>query len=958
MNEVAVQSYNVPEFDDVVCSSRYNFFLCHFNIRSFHANADEVLLFLSSLTILPDIIILSETWFSPDSTMNIDGYYGHHACRTDRRGGGVSVYVRKVYSATEVPEFSYVTFDLELCTVKVTAHDQVFIVTGVYRPPAGNLTNFTDRIREVTEAARPADTSLLVGDLNIDLLNLLPSHYNFINDCYAASFVPLIDISTHDSANVSTCIDHIWSSKTEGFLSGVFDVSITDHYPIFLLSRLASHNDVYIKQFRDHSVSSINELRGRLMDFPNLRFVMDNDSTTIGDRVDFFSRNLFEIYDQCCPIRSKNVSVKNSLKPWITSSLKHCINYKYVLFRKFKRGQISFQRYNLYKNILGRVIRRSKARYYCNKFSSCRSDPKTTWRTVNALVARRGDKPVVRELSIGNEILTRPIDIANNFNSYFATVAADLENNIPTTVVSPMDYMGEVNPHSYFARPVRNSDVVSIVRNLPNKSSNFNCVPVFIFKQCVDILCPIIVSLFNDSVEAGVFPDCLKVARITPVFKKGNRKCVNNYRPICNLSILSKIFEKLMYHNLRTFLEQNNLISSHQFGFRENYSTTDAVTEFIDNACTSLESGNVLLSVFLDLTKAFDTVNHGILLQKLLSFGIRGNVHAWFESYLKDRRQFVSIGTTHSRVSTLNIGVPQGSVLGPLLFLLYINDLSRSSDILNCVHFADDTTLFLSNENVNSLAHLANIELLNVDTWLRANRLSLNVAKTSYMLITDAKVGEVEISVAGSEIQRVEKAKFLGVMLDDRMSFRHHVKDVCSQLSRSVGMLRRITSLVPRRIRLLIYNALVFSRVSYAVAAWGRGSYASNVDLVLRRAKKCIAYPANSSPETDGLLNFDSIYRYFTAVKLYKIIHLDQHAYFTRSFEGLTPAHEHNTRFSVSNSFNVPLLTKSKSQRMFLYQSVVTWNSLPNHLKNSTNLSTFKINLKKFLIEKQSDYSR
>jgi len=396
------------------------------------------------------------------------------------------------------------------------------------------------------------------------------------------------------------------------------------------------------------------------------------------------------------------------------------------------------------------------------------------------------------------------------------------------------------------------------------------------------------------------------------------------------------------------------LISSHQFGFRESCSTTDAVTEFIDNACASLESKNILLSIFLDLSKAFDTVNHAILLQKLFKFGIRGNIHAWFESYLKNRKQYVSVGCSHSYVSTVNIGVPQGSVLGPLLFLIYINDLSHSSDVFNCVHFADDTTIFLNHRDVDSLVQLANIELANVHVWLRANRLSLNIAKTSYMFIADRKVDEVEICIAGTEIQRVEKAKFLGVTLDERMSFRYHVKDVCSQLSRSVGMLRRVASDVPPSIRLSIYNALIFSKVSYGVAAWGRGSYVSNIDVILKRARRCISYPKVSSRETENLLNFDSIYRYFTAVKLYKIVRLDQHLYFARFFEGLTPTHNHNTRFSTSLSFNIPLLSKTKSQKMFLYQSIIIWNSLPSNLKNCTSLSSFKINLKKYLAEHQT----
>jgi len=945
-----VQSYDESEFEILVSNDNFNFLLSHFNIRSFHANGDEMLLFLSKLPILPDILVLTETWFSPEYVGNIDGYDGHHVYRSDRRGGGVSVYVKRIHVSVVVPQFSYLKSDLELCTVKVVASGRQITVTGAYRPPGGNLVDFTERIKQVTLNSDPAVTSVLVGDFNIDLMNPMSFNCDYVYNCLSASFVPLITIPTHYSTNVSTCIDHIWCNNPDDIKSGVFDVSITDHYPIFLVTRISRRKDKFVKSFRDHSVSSLEQLHGKLIDFagsPQLRDELMN----LDSRVTFFNECLYNLYDQCCPIRMKEMSVNRRLKPWITNSLIDCIRYKYVLFRKFKKGLISFQRYNSYKNLLTSVIRRSKSQYFYNKFRTCQKNPKTTWRTINSLVNRTKDRPSVKEIRELNRVFSQPLAIANHFNSYFSGIATNLDDNIPLVNVSPIDYLGVANPASFFFRPVTEFDVKCTISRLPNRSSGLKCVPVYIFKYFSYILAPIISTLFNCSVECGSFPSCLKVARITPIYKKGDHRSVGNYRPICNLSLMSKIFEKLMYDRLLCFLNKFDLISDHQFGFRAKHSTTDAVTEFVDNACASLESKNILISVFLDLSKAFDTVNHSILLRKLYHYGIRGTVHRWFESYLRDRVQYVSIDDCSSDVSTVNIGVPQGSVLGPLLFILYINDMSRSSDVLSYVHFADDTTVFLKHDDPRVVEPSINLELNNVYTWLKANRLSLNISKTFYMVMTDRNVNDVSVNIDGSNIERVDKAKFLGISIDERLSFRYHVQDVCSHLARSVGMLRKLSSIVPCRVRLTIYNALIFSKVSYGVAAWGRGSNVSGIEKMLRNARKCIS--AGSCFDTSSILNFNSIYMFFVAVKQFKSIRLGEHRYFTAAFEELKPTHGHNTRFSNEDNFNIPFRYKTKSQRTFFYQSVLIWNSLPNDVRECTTLLAFKMKLREYLVSQQ-----
>ena len=256
-------------------------------------------------------------------------------------------------------------------------------------------------------------------------------------------------------------------------------------------------------------------------------------------------------------------------------------------------------------------------------------------------------------------------------------------------------------------------------------------IPVFIYKILAPIISLTVSILFNNSVSEGIFPECFKTAKITPIFKSGDSNSTVNYQPIFMLPFLSKIFEKLMCARLDSYLKSNNILCTNQFGFRKNSNTSDAIIEFLDNVYSLLDSKQSTIAVYLEFSKALDTVNHNILMSKLLNNGVRGVMQRWFESYLTNRKQYVSIRSCNSSMSNISLGVPQGLVLGPVPFLLYINDMYRSSNQMRFVYFAEDTTVFASDSAINNVHATANRELVGVDNWLKANRLPLNISKTS-----------------------------------------------------------------------------------------------------------------------------------------------------------------------------------------------------------------------------------
>ena len=326
-------------------------------------------------------------------------------------------------------------------------------------------------------------------------------------------------------------------------------------------------------------------------------------------------------------------------------------------------------------------------------------------------------------------------EIANEFNNYFSNIGKNLASAIPTINLSFEHYLDSPQASSFYLFPTSAMEIENIISTLkPSKASGPFSIPTSLLKNLKMVISYPLEILFNHSFATGTVPKQFRLAKVIPIHKKGSVFAVSNYRPISLLSNFNKIIEKLMYNRLINYLGKLSIISDNHFGFRSKHSTIHALLLLTDKIQKAIDKGTYSCGIFLDLCKAFDTVNHNILLTKLEYYGVRGVAHAWFTSYLSDRNQFVSLHGTNSEYQTLTCGVPQGSVLGPLLFLLYVNDICNCSSILEFHLFADDTNVFLSDTNIQKLELNLNIELGKVSHWLNANKLSLNIEKTSFVI--------------------------------------------------------------------------------------------------------------------------------------------------------------------------------------------------------------------------------
>ena len=357
------------------------------------------------------------------------------------------------------------------------------------------------------------------------------------------------------------------------------------------------------------------------------------------------------------------------------------------------------------------------------------------------------------------------------------------------------------------------------------KSPDFDDINHDIVKQNFNSLLVPVKYIFDLSLKSGTFSEKMKILRVTPVFKSGGTSLMTNYQPISVLPCFSKMFERILYNRLYKYLTENNLLYCKQFGFQKGHSPEHTVLQFIEQINQSFEKNEFTLGVFVDLSKAFDTVDHQILLKKLY-YGIAGNNLRWFEKYLKDRQQFVSFEHNSNKKVTLTCGAPQGSILGPSLLLLYVNDLHHASKILNPVMFGDDTNLFFSHNEINILLEKMNKELTNVSNWFNANKLSLNVEKTNFSFFQKSSKKDnillrlPNLNINGFTIARDSSTKFLGVWIDENLTWRYHIHIIENKIAKNIGLLYQGKHYLDDNFFKQIYFAYIHAYLDYANIAW------------------------------------------------------------------------------------------------------------------------------------------
>ena len=648
--------------------------------------------------------------------------------------------------------------------------------------------------------------------------------------------------------------------------------------------------------------------------------------------------------------------------PWITKGILKSIKHRNRLYKKSLCNPTDLKKleYRQYRNKLTHVIRTSKRMYYTKQFVQA-NDSSSKWKIVNDIL-KRGNVSHSTQFKQGDRIVSDPHEIANGFNNFFANIGAEQASKVKGCSQNFQNSLFNPSVNSIFFNSTNAVEVTRIVASLNSShSTGHDEMNTHLLKNIIGSIIKPLVYIFNLSLSSGSFPSMMKISKVIPIYKKGDASSFTNYRPISILSCFSKILERLVYDRLYTFLIANKLLNNDQYGFRKFHSTEYAIVKLYDRVSSALTNHEHVIGVFMDLSKAFDTLDHSILLKKLYHYGIRGIPLDWFRSYLSCRSQYTTFNNAKSSMSSITCGVPQGSILGPLLFLIYVNDIPNVSTSLQYILFADDTNIFCSNPNLQTLVHMLNTELPKLSNWFKCNKLSLNLDKTNFIYFKSrAQKEEISITlkINSISIQQKKNTKFLGILIDECLSWHEHVRDLSRSLSRYIGVMYKLRSFVPLRVLLIIYNSFIHSRISYCNIEWANCK--ANTDTILRLQKRAVRLCTGSGyfDHTDPLfsrlktLKITDIHFMQIAVFMYRLNKNELPVSFCDDFTLNRDIHNYPTRHS--SDFHLFTPRTALAHKSIRYVGPDIWNVLPSHIRNCSTIISFKRNMKELLLSKYS----
>ena len=478
---------------------------------------------------------------------------------------------------------------------------------------------------------------------------------------------------------------------------------------------------------------------------------------------------------------------------------------------------------------------------------------------INQIIGRNKKDNQQTVFKKGTDLVTSPIEIANEFNKFFVNIGPKLAKEINNSGKDYFEYINNPLCENIFMKPIVETEIIKIISKFnKNKSPGYDDIGNNDLKKISKEIAIPLTRIFNLSISSGEVPDSLKIAKVVPIYKKSDPQVFSNYRPVSVLPSFSKIIERLVFNRCVDFIDKHKILNTNQYGFRTGPSTYMAIVDFVDNICNAVENNQQSIGIFLDLSKAFDTIDHNILLHKLTYYGFRGKALDWFSSYLSNRKQYVIYNNEKSTMEKLTCGVPQGSILGSLLFILYVNDIVNTSSVLEFVLFADDTTILYSHEDLASKIDVVNNELKEVTNWFKANRLSVNAKKTNYMLLETRQRNlkqddNIFIELDNTRLERVFITKFLGVIIDENLTWKNHIDGVTKTISQNIGVINKLKYFVPERVLHTLYCTLVLPYVNYNILVWG-STCCSSMDKILKLQKWAVRsitkshYRSHSAP--------------------------------------------------------------------------------------------------------------
>ena len=950
--------------------------LLHLNINSLLSKIEE-LREMAKVT-RAAIIGISESKLDDsvlDGEVNIEGY---DIVRSDRNrhGGGVACYIRSDISFNVRTDFSAdienIFFDMLLPKLKP------ILVGIIYRPP--DQSGFLEKLSSSIANANSFDSheAYILGDFNINLnsKNLISnSSKRYKEFCSTHGLKQLIDSPTRVTEKTSSLLDHILTNAQDKISqSGVIDAGLSDHQITYCTRKVKKekyyeHKDITIRSLKNYTQEAfVNALVE--IDFPNYSQFTDVN-VAYGDLIS----KTITVIDKLCP--EKKVRIKGSNQDWFDNEVREAIRNRDSLFLKFKKTRshgdnLSYKRA---KNLAQRLIKRKKKDFVTGQLEQNIGKPKDLWKTLKSMgLSSKANSNTKICLKDGEKLSFDPKTNANTFCSFFSNLANDLLKKLPT----PPKKFGMDTVKLYYQKQNYNNlnfqlnqtteeIVLKLLQSInSSKAAGLDNLAGKFLKDGASILVTPITEICNLSIKLSTFPEKCKPAKLKPLFKKGSKTEAKNYRPISLLPLVSKIIEKVIHNQVESFLSNHSIIYKYQSGFRTKHSTNACLSYLSNKALKGFEDGNLTGMILIDLQKAFDTIDHEILLLKMNYLGFDKSTINWFRSYLADRTFIVNVNGEFSNPGKLTCGVPQGSILGPLLFLLYVNDMPQSVSC-DLLLYADDSCLVFSDKNFDNIENELNTNFNSLCDWFVDNKLSIHFGedKTKSILFGTKRklkgLRKLDIRHGDVTIKQQPQVKYLGCVLDSSLTGESMALQALAKINGKLKFLYRKQSFLSASLRRLLCNALIQPHFDFACLAWYSCLNKKFKKKIQVAQNKCIRYCLYLDNRSHvGTKEFESVnwlptkerFEQSVCVGIFNLFTGAAPAYISEMY--LPAEQSQHTRRSL-NKLQIPNQRTNRGLRTLSYAGPRLWNSLPNFLKSAGSVNNFKHKLKNLYFDNLKD---